>query len=243
MRNGRKSFLAVIAISVLCSVILVAPSGPAGAGDATCFNDDPSKHGQMKGDVDGDGNRDQAWIAARRHNNRCRYLTKVDLGTSMDTKQLPGDRQVLRDFAHVMAMIRVDTEPGREFGIVLQQGASTTFAGLFTIRANQIYRMHIEGPGAPPASLFGYGGSVGFQTASDCARFRPDGQVIYSEAVLNGAGTHYKVKRRWFQSFGTDLERTSESTDERRIRAENLHERLYEFRNSPFGTCPGRAPG
>jgi hypothetical protein len=243
MQNGGRSFVAVVALCVLCPLVLVAPTGPAGAGDATCFNDDPSNHGQMKGDVDGDGNRDQAWIGARRRNSRCRYLAKVDLGTSMDTERLPGDRQVLRDFAHVMAMIKVDTVPGKEFGIVLQQGASTTFAGLFTIRANQIHRMHVEGAGAPPDDLFGYGGSIGFQTASDCARNRPDGQVIYSEASINQAGTHYKVKRRWFQVVGIDFQRTSEATDERRIRAENLHERFYEFNNSPFGSCPGRAPG
>lgn len=222
--------------------VLGIPAG-AGGGGRSCFDNNPTKHGKMRGDVDGNGTRDLAWIAANKHNGRCRYFAKVDLGMDEARKRLVGDRFVLRNFSHVMAMVEVDTVPGREFGIVLQQGASTTFAGLFTMRAGEIRRVRVFGRGAPDGHLFGYGGSIGIQVASDCARNRPDGQVIYSVAVLNDAGTHYKVKRRWFASTGVNLRRTPEPTAKRRVRAENLHERLYEFNNSPFGSCAGRAPG
>jgi hypothetical protein len=215
----------------------------AGGGGRSCFENNPTKHGKMRGDVDGNGTRDLAWIAANKHNGRCRYFAKVDLGSDEARKRLYGDKFVFRNFSHVMAMVDVDTVPGREFGIVLQQGASTTFAGLFTMRGGNIERINVHGAGAPDDDLFGYGGSIGISVASDCARNRPDGQVINSVAVLNNAGTHYKVKRRWFQSTGVDLQRTAEDTDKRRVKAEKLHERLYEFRNSPFGSCPGRAPG
>ena len=222
---------------------LAGVAGAGGDGGGSCFDNNPTKHGKMRGDVDGDGTQDLVWIAANRHDGRCRYFAKVDLGVDEARKRLYGDRFVFRNFSHVMAMVEVDRFPGKEFGIVLEQGASTTFAGLFTMRAGEIQRMNVSGPGAPEDDLFGYGGSVGIQVASDCARNRPDGQVINSVALLNNSGSHYKVKRRWFRATAGELVRTNEETDKRRVRANRLHEALYEFRNSPFGSCPGRAPG
>ena len=240
MRLSR--LFAVSLVVPLALGVLAAPAG-AGGGGSSCFDNNPTKHGKMRGDVDGNGTRDLAWIAANKRDGRCRYFAKVDLGADEARKRLYGDRFVFRNYSHVMAMVEVDRAPGKEFGIVLQQGASTSFAGLFSVRGGEIQRKKVRGLGAPEDDLFGYGGSVGFQIASDCARNRPDGQVIYSEAAINDAGTHYKVKRRWFRSTGGDLERTDTPTDKRRVKAERLHERLYEFNNSPFGSCPGRAPG
>ncbi len=213
------------------------------AGRASCFEGDHSRRGKMRGDVNADGNRDVVWIMARTRNGRCRYFVKADFGQDLDRKRLHGDRFVFRNHSRVMAMIGVDTVPGREFGVVTGQGASTTFAKLFTVRANTIREMDVHGAGAPDGDAWPYGGSVGLQFASDCARNRPEGTVIWSEAVLNDSGSHYRVWRRWFQTVGTDFERTAEPTDRRRIRAENLHERLYEFRTSPFGSCGGRVRG
>ena len=230
--------------SCSAATLLVTGLGTgATAGRASCFDGDASRRGLMRGDVDGDGNRDAVWIMARRVGGNCRYYVKADLGSTQDRKRLRANRYVMRHNSRVMAMVRVDKVAGKEFGVVLEQGASATLAGLFTIRANTIRRMNVHGRGAPPDSLFGYGGSVGFQMASDCARHRPKGQVIYSEATLNSRGSHYRVKRRWFQVVGVDLQRTAEPTDRRRIRASRLHNRLYEFRNSPFGSCPGRVRG
>ena len=238
-----RSKLVALVLALPVSLGVFAGVSVAGGGGSSCFENNPTKHGKMRGDVDGNGTKDLAWIAANKRNGRCRYFAKVDLGADEARKRLYGDRFVFRRFSHVMAMVEVDTVPGKEFGIVLQQGASTTFAGLFTMRGGNIERVNVRGRGAPEDDLFGYGGSIGVQMASDCARRRPDGQVIHSIAVINNAGTHYKVERRWFQSTGVDLQRTAEDTDKRRVRAENLHERLYEFRNSPFGSCKGRAPG
>ena len=240
----RSRTVGIVAASCTAMSLLVAGWGTgASAGEASCFEGDHSRRGLMKGDVNGDGDLDAVWITAKSVDGSCRYFVKADFGDSSDRKRLRGDRFVFRNYSRVMAMIAVDTVPGREFGVVTGQGASTTFAKLFTIRANRIREMDVHGAGAPAGDMFPYGGSVTLQFASDCARNRPDGQVIYSEATLNDAGTHYRVKRRWFQAVGTDLERTSEPTDRRRIRAERLHERLYEFRTSPFGSCAGRVRG
>lgn len=240
-----RSKVAAVLVTVLAGAALVVPGlvTSASAGKASCFDGDHSRRGRMRGDVNADGEQDVVWIAAATRDGRCRYFVKADFGDDRDRKRLRGDRFVFRNHSRVMAMIGVDTVPGRDFGVVTGQGASTTFAKLFTVRANKIREMDVHGAGAPDGDAFPYGGSVGFQFASDCARNRPDGQVIYSEAVLNDAGTHYRVKRRWFQAIGTDLERTTEPTDKRRIRAENLHERLYEFSTSPFGSCGGRVKG
>lgn len=226
-------------------MLVAVLSGSAGAeGGSSCFDNNPTKHGKMRGDVDGNGTRDLAWVAANKPDGRCRYFAKVDLGADEARKRLYGDRYVFRNFSHVMAMIDVDTVPGKEWGIVMQQGASTSFAGLFTMRAGEVERIKVHGPGAPDDDLFAYGGSISFQAASDCARHRPAGQVIYSTAVLTNAGRHYKIKRRWFQSTGVNLERTAEPTDERRERVNRPGaDPPYEFRTSPFGSCPGRAPG
>lgn len=216
--------------------------GSAGAGGgSSCFENNPTKHGKMKADVDGNGTPDLAWIAANKHSNRCRYFAKVDLGVDEARKRFYGKPGVLREWSHIMAMIEVDTSPGKEFGILFEGGA-TKYLGLFTMRAGNIERVKVNGRGATQENLFAYGGSTGAKLASDCARNRPDGHVIISLALLNDARTHYKVKRLRFQSTGVNV-RTSEDTERRTIPADRLHERLYEFRSSPFGSCPGRAPG
>lgn len=240
-----RSRVAVLLVAALTTSSLVVAGSLTGAtaGAASCFDGDHSRRGKMRGDVNADGERDVVWIMAVRRSGSCRYFVKADFGDDQDRKRLRGDRFVFRSYSRVMAMIGVDAVPGREFGVVTGQGASTTFAKLFTVRANKIREMDVHGAGAPGGDAFPYGGSVVFQFASDCARNRPEGQVIYSEAQLNDAGTHYRVKRRWFQAVGTDLERTAEPTDRRRVRAENLHERLYEFSSSPFGRCGGRVKG
>jgi hypothetical protein len=230
--------------SCLLGSLFVVGAGPgASAGRASCFEDDATRHGLMRGDVDGDGNRDAVWILAKRPGGRCRYYVKADLGDTEDRKRLRADRFVMRNFSRVMAMVEVDSVPGKEFGVVLEQGASTVFAGLFTIRADTIRRMHINGDGAPAGNLFAYGGSINFQFASDCARNRPPNQVVYSEAVFDSDINRYRVKRRWFQVVGVDFERTSEDTQKERVRPGRLHERFHEFRNNPFGSCPGRVKG
>ena len=243
MSDRRKIFRGLIASCLLGSLLGIGAITPAGAGRAACFEHDATRHGLMRGDVDGDGNRDAVWILARRVDGRCRYFVKADLGDTSDRKRLRGHRYTLRNSSRVMAMIEIDTVPGREFGIVLEQGASTSFAGLFTIRADRIHRMRVDGPGAPTGDLFGYGGGIAFLFASDCARNRPPGQVIYSEAVYDSGDNRYDVERRWFQAMGGDFQRTSEETQRERVRPGRLHDRFYEFSSSPFGSCEGRVRG
>ncbi len=243
MTNEQAVSRRMIVCGLAASLLLTGFAPGAGAGESSCFESDPSRHGLMRGDVDGDGNRDAVWIIARRRSGRCRYFVKADLGDSTDRKRIRGSRFALRNYSRVMAMIKVDTVSGKEFGVVLEQGASTTLAGLFTIRANTIRRMNVHGTGAPPDDLFAYGGGISFQFAVDCARRRPAGQVIYTEAVYDEGSNRYKVRRKWFQVVGIDFHRTAEPTQRERVRPGRLHERFYEFRNNPFGSCPGRAPG
>ena len=242
--TDRRTIVRVLLASCLAGSLFGLGTGTgAVAGESSCFENDSTRHGLMRGDVDGDGNRDAVWILAKRRNGRCRYFVKADLGDTEDRKRLHGSRFVARHHSRVMAMVKVDTVPGKEFGVVLEQGASTAFAGLFTIRANTIRRMRVEGNGAPADDLFPYGGSIAFQFAVDCARHRPPGQVISTEAVYDQDANRYKVKRRWFQVVGVDLQRTNEPTQRERVRPGRLHESFYEFRSSPFGSCAGRAPG
>lgn len=236
----RRSIGVLVAWTVVSTMLVTVLGGSSGAGGgSSCFDNNPTKHGKMKGDIDGNGTRDLVWVAANRPNGRCHYFAKVDLGANEARKRLYGDRIIFRYYSKVTLIIEVDTVPGKEFGVVMQQGASTTFVGLFTIRTGEVERIKVNGPGAPYDDLFGNGASIAVQTASDCARHRPAGQVINSTSVLNEAGTHYRVERRWFESTGVNLRRTAEPTDKRRIPYRD-EERPREFQETAFGSCPGR---
>lgn len=244
MQGVLKKLALLLAAAVL---VPVANLGPARAGRSNCFEGDSSKRGLMRGDINGDGNRDEVWIAARRVNGRCRYFVKADMGAARDRKILRGegaDRFALRHFSRVAAMVELDLVGGKEFPVVLNQGASTVFVGVYTIRANEIRRGRFDGPGAPDDDLLGYGGSVGGQIASDCARHRPPGQIINSTALYKSDINRYRVKRRWFATEGvsTHFERTPQPTDKRTVRPSHLSD-FYEFRNNPFGSCTGRVRG
>jgi hypothetical protein len=240
--RSRKLTLVLVAVLSLSAGIVFA--GNSSAHGARCFEGDHSKRGIMRGDVNGDGAKDAAWIMARRHDGRCRYFLKVNMGDEDDRKRLFGaDRFTMRHFSRISAMIQVDLVPGKEIGTTMAQGANTAFMGLFTIRNDEIRRVRVDGPGAPSNDLFPYGGSITFQSGEDCARNRPPGTIIYSTAELNNAGNRYKVERRWFMTEGvsTHFERTPENTDRQRVRPGNL-DRLYEF-GKPFNRCPGRVRG
>jgi hypothetical protein len=201
----------------------------------------------MRADVDGDGDRDAAWVTARRPEGRCRYFLKVNLvGEDADPKKrLRGaDRFTMRNFSRIAAMVEVDLVPGKEIGVTMAQGASTSFMGLFTMRGDEIRRIRVDGRGAPDGDLFPSGGSITFRAGADCARNRPPGTIIYSTAVLNNDGDRYRVKRRWFMTEGvsTHFERTSEPTRRQRVRPGNL-DRLYEFDGKTFDECVGRVRG
>jgi hypothetical protein len=229
------SLLAVLTAGALL------PASSVGAGEASCFDGDSTKRSLMRGDVDGDEVKDAVWLTAERVDGNCRYFVKAELNNSKDKKRLDGDSYTLAITSRIMAMVHVDTVDGKEFGVVLSQGASTVFFGLFTIRANEIKRMEISGDGAPPDDLFGYGGSLPFLVATDCARNRPAGQVIYSEAERIGDETKYMVRRRWFNVEGYDFHRTGEPVHKERVRNPSNH--FYEFRTSPLRSCEGRVRG
>ena len=233
-RSGLILFLVVVTAATLL------PTGSVGAGEASCFDGDSNKRSLMQGDVDGDEVKDAVWLIAKRVSGNCRYFVKADLNNSKDTKRLFGDGATLRTNSRIIAMVHIDTVDGKEFGIVLSQGASTVFFGLFTIRANEIKRMEINGDGAPSDDMFVYGGSIAFLGATDCARNRPDGQVIYSEAIQD-ANDKYVVRRRWFNVEGYDFHRTGEPVHRERVGNPSNH--FYEFRRSPLGSCEGRVRG
>jgi hypothetical protein len=241
LRSRKLVLLLVAALTVPAGLVF---TGTSSARAPRCFDGDHTRRGIMRGDVDGDGDKDAAWVTARRRDGRCRYFLKVNMGEEDDRKRLVGaDRFTMRHFSRISAMIAVDLVPGKEIGVTMAQGANTAFMGLFTIRDNEIRRVRVDGPGAPSDDLFPYGGSITFQTGEDCARNRPPGTIIYSEAELNNAGNRYKVKRRWFMTEGvsTHFQRTPEETDRQRVRPRNL-DRLYEF-GPPFDRCPGRVRG
>jgi hypothetical protein len=241
--RSRKLSLLLAALMTVGTVMIF--SGTSSARARRCFDGDHTQRGIMRGDVNGDGDRDAAWVTARRRNDLCRYFLKVNMGDEAPRQRLRGaDRHTMRHFSHIAAMVEVDLVPGKEIGVTMAQGASASFFGLFTIRDDDIKRVRVDGRGAPPGDLFASGGSIGFTTGSDCARNRPPGTIIHSTADLNNDGDRYKVKRRWFMTEGVSrhFDRTAEPTSRRRVRPGNL-DRLYEFDGLPFNDCEGRVRG
>jgi hypothetical protein len=241
MHFRKLALLLAAALAVPMGLVL---TGSASAGMRRCFDGDHTQRGIMRRDVDGDGDRDGAWIIARRRDGRCRYFLKVNMQQDEDTKRLRGaDRFTMRHFSRVSGMIEVDLVPGKEIAVLMAQGANTSFSGLFTIRNGEIRMIRVDGRGAPPGDLFPYGGSITFQAGEDCARNRPPGTIIFSTAELNDAGNRYKVRRNWFMTEGVSrhFERLG-PTDRERVRPQNL-DRFYEFNSPPFQRCAGRFRG
>lgn len=236
-------------LSVLLAAVVVISTGVIFTGTSSarvrdCFDGDHTKRGIMRGDVNDDGDRDAAWITARKRDGRCRYFVKVNMGQEDDRKRLRGaDRFTMRNFSHITAMVEVDLVPGKEIGVLYDQGANTSFMALMTIRNDNIRRIRVNGRGAPPDDLFSYGGGIAFLSGSDCAQNRPLGTIIYSTAEYDQNDNRYDVRRRRFATdgFSTEFDRTAEPTGRQRVRPGGM-DRFEEF-GPPFDRCPGRSRG
>jgi len=197
------------------------------------------RRGPLHGDLDGRhaGTRraDTVWTTARLVNGVCRYWLVAKLDTGVTRYRVAGSRDDLGRTFFVDDLARVDRRQGLEISVVVAEGASTGFMRLFTVRAGRLVAVDARGPGAVQDDVFPYGGSVTGLVGVDCARNRGPGAVVASRAVLNRAGTRYRVVRRFYRSVDADLVRTG-AAQHRVVPARRI-ERLHEFGGRPFPTC------
>lgn len=202
----------------------------------------------MRGHIDDDRGRDFVWVGARRIDGRCRYFVFARSSSAgVSWVRVPArdrfSRFSLRHDARPIAMVRIDTMPGREIAVKLLQGASVRPFGIFTMRAGSLRRMVIDAAAPPLAAegMFAFGGGLALMFGTDCAYARAPRTVVFSRAFPSDAGPRYVVERRWFHVDGARFVRTEDPRQRVLVHLSNLRRRFPEFRNGGLlPRCAGK---
>jgi hypothetical protein len=184
----------------------------------------------LAGDVDGDGSTDRVRLAVDpRARPGCRAFVVVETADDLLLSPIEErDLQVELGFPILDSLVGVDERAGAEIVVRITAGASTEFAGLFTVANGILERVRLNGP---HGSLFPTGGSVGHLEASNCG---PNGAVVISSATARGR--RYVLERRFYFFEGTKLVEDESLTERRRISADALTS-FPEFKAPPFSMC------
>ncbi len=234
----------VVVVALVASMLAAVP---AAAHDGRCFGTESTREVRtMRGNLDGDGVRDEAWVGARRFDGRCRYFLFADTsraGRSRIRLRAPDDINDY-NFAHdvaPVALVRVDAVAGREIAVRMIRGASVSLFRFFTLRQGSLRRMDIEPADDPMAlgNLFAVGGGVIGIYGTDCAYEVSPRTVVASEARPQRRTNRYLVVRRWYQVQGHDFVRTTKATQRVSVHRDWVSRRFSEF-DRPLGSCAGR---
>ena len=194
------------------------------------------RRGTLRADVDGDGARDDIWLAhSARARRRCRVLVAADIGPDVLVAPVavgdgaptsPLGLPSLRD------ALQIDARTGAEIVVDVTAGASTVFAAVFTAIEGRIEQIDARGRGAPARDLFAYGGSVAHVHGVDCAA---GNVVVVSEAVA--VGQRYEVTRTFLRPDGAAWIVQHGRTRSRRVGPQRLVTRFSELGSPPFLGC------
>ena len=127
---------------------------------------------------------------------------------------------------------QVDGAGGADVVVDLIAGASTVFAGVYSMATGELARVTIQGSEPPAQDLFAFGGGVAQLSAVDCAG---EGSILISTAVPRGA--RYLVTRNYYTATAGALTSRGEAAT-RKVAFEKLPARFSEFAGPPFGSCP-----
>ena len=199
--------------------------------------------GAVTGDVNGDGRDDRVLIVGdERGDPGCQSFLAVmiDGATYSGPVDPRGDPRALQE-PSILGLTDIDGRAGDEIVVLIETGASTQFAGVFTLTTEGLEPITPVGRGPGPfaaesagSDLFAFGGSVGHLEAVDCA---PAGTIVMSAATPVGASAvSYRVERRYFQPEGTKLILDRSATESMVVEDLGV-DRFPEFRGSPFLSC------
>jgi hypothetical protein len=201
-------------------------------GNESTVAEDPAslRRGRIAGDVDGDGSTDRVSLSVDAHARPgCRAFVVVQTAEARLIAPIEErDLQVDLGFPVLDSLVGVDDRTGGEIVVRITAGASTEFAGLFTVVDNALERVQLNGP---HGNLFPSGGSVGHLEASNCG---PDGAVVISTATARGR--RYVLERRFYSFEKTTLVENESLTQRRRISPDALAS-FPEFGAPPFSLC------
>jgi hypothetical protein len=203
-----------------------------GCSNASTVGDDRAslRRGRLAGDVDGDGSTDQVSLSVDADARPgCRAFVVVQTAEARLIAPIEErDLQVDLGFPVLDSLVGVDDRAGGEIVVRITAGASTEFAGLFTVVDDAFERVRLNGP---HGNLFPSGGSVGHLEASNCG---PDGAVVISTATARGRW--YLLERRFYSFEETRLVENESLTERRRISPDALAS-YPEFGTPPFSLC------
>jgi hypothetical protein len=214
-----------------------ASLGPSEEHGSTCPNastvaDNPAprRRGHLTGDVDGDGSIDRISLAVDADARPgCRAFVVVQTAEGRLIAPIQErELQVDLGFPVLESIVGVDDRAGGEIVVRVAAGASTEFAGLFTVADDALERVRLNGP---HGNLFPSGGSVGHLEASNCG---PDGGVVISTATTRGR--RYALERRFYFFEGTSLVENESFAERRRVSPDALAS-FPEFGAPPFSMC------
>ncbi|MBA2273745.1 MAG: hypothetical protein H0W21_07585 [Actinobacteria bacterium] len=213
--------------------------GPLGA--SKCSNEvatvsDPAHRspGALRGDVDGDGRSEVAWLAIdRRAEVGCQVFLAVTSGSVAQSLPIvqPELNLALNPPA-LNALAAIDTEPGLEIVVDLVIGASTRFVGLFGMQSGALTRVRFDGSRTLPPDLFAYGGTVAHLDGVDCRR--PQGTIVISSA--SPTAQRYAILRRFYQVKQGSSIALPLRTEHRTVEPRALN-RFSELTSTPFASC------
>jgi hypothetical protein len=185
--------------------------------------------------VDGDQRSDHVYLVVDRDARiGCRAFLVVE--ASSGSHALAIDREELSFDLGLPAVVdlrQVDGRPGLEPVVDLFSGASTVFAGVFTMGWGALEQLRVEGDLLVP-DLFAHGASAGHIDTADCSG---DGSVVVSGATP--AGRRYVVDRRFYTVEGGVLEPEPARDQRAEVELGKLPSRFPEFAGPLFSSCPG----
>lgn len=190
--------------------------------------------GGATADLDGDGEEEKIFIARDDDAQAGCAEFLVAHGatkTAVATLAQPGlDTSAVGAVPTILTVAQVDGRPGLDVVVNLVAGASTQFAGVYSMAGGELERVRVKGDLPEADDLFPYGGSVGHIEASDCT---PGGAVVVSQAVPDTT-RRYDVTRRFLRFDGQAWR--VDRTQRREMPLDNLS-RLPEFATGPFAHC------
>jgi hypothetical protein len=192
------------------------------------------KQGALRGDVDGDGARDEVFVVvAQRARRGCRAFVVADTGDRLLAAPIEGDF-VSFDLGlpALKSLAAINLDAGSEIVVDVAAGASEQFASVFTVAEGVLVPVSISG--AINRVLVAYGGSVGHVAAIDC---ESEGRIVISSAVPSG--DRYRVMRRFASARGRVWRADPDATERALVSFRGLRD-YHEFVRPPFGSCPIR---
>jgi hypothetical protein len=187
----------------------------------------------LRGDVDGDGITDKAFVVGQRTGqDLCVYLLRVSSGSTTYETEIVFERALEpHGVIRPTYLAEVDGRPGLEVIVDVHHGAAVSFAQMFTIVDGELRQ--IVRSDEPASYPFGYAGSLGAGNAVDCLP-NDAGMIVFSGYERAPDGYGYNVSRKFYQARGAQhvLTDTEEYYSKR-------FPKLPEYRKSPLGSCSG----